>query len=381
MVRFQSGPDGPKEDTSLKRLSAKGFTLIELLTVIAIISILASMIFIVGPRMIERAKITRWTQTCNEIRTTAVAFYAKKAVGVDTYPPAYGYLKAQVDHNRENEIGQPNQEGKMHDNDFFCMVPYVSQLGYMRNYDVYDPFDMTSHDTDRDGVLSLLEFSLVGEQDSVTKEYSFSEEAKTIRYDGTNQEDETSFQLHGGPGNSPQRPMIYIPVNLAQTKLVAQYYSKLINEKQMVTEGTNALRWDYNDTFADGKNPLNDLRFPPPRYDDFILISAGPGQDTGGIVTPMRAENGRLVDYTSQFLANVNKFDYYHVLALRAYYLATRDLNQNGLLDFDFRNRTRSGEAKPASYSGVGDNLLPNGTNGYGPLIYMPNASVTDLKK
>ncbi|HOT49380.1 MAG TPA: type II secretion system protein [Candidatus Hydrogenedentes bacterium] len=358
----------------MKSLSAKGFTLIELLTVIAIISILASMIFIVGPRMIERAKITSWTQTCNELRTTAVAFYTKKAVGVDTFPPAYGYLRQAVDESLQHEIGQG------HDNDYFCLVPYVSPLKYMRNYDVYDPFGTRTHDTDMDGALSLLEFSLVGEKDVRTNQYVFSQEAKTLRYDGTNLSTEVERQLRGGADISPQRPMIYIPVNLAQTQLVYEYYAKIMYDNGELLAGAHATRWDPNETFPnspDPSNPLKKLSFPPIRYDDFILISVGPGGDTGGIVTPMRVSNNARIAYTEEFLANVNKFHWYHVLALRAYYLATRDINDNKMLDFDYRNRTRSGEANPANYSNPDLCLLPNGTNGYGPLIYMPNKAAS----
>ncbi len=355
--------------------------------------ILAGLVFVVGPRMIERARITSWTQTCNEIRTTAVAFLTKKAVGADSFPPAYGYLKESIDPARQNEIGQPDPtDNKIHDERFFCMVPYISKLGYMRNYDVYDPFAKTSHDTDRDNVLSMLEFSLVGEKDARIGEYVFSPDAKTILYNGANLSDETSAQL------KTQRPMLYIPVNLAQAKLVSQYYAKIMAmaDNESILAGGNATRWNSDETFPTdpndpnaSKNPLKQLRFPPNRYDDFLLISVGPAADTGGIVTPMRVENGNVIDYSLEFLANVNKFDWYHVLALRAYYLATRDINGNhmqgnGLLDFDFRNRTRSGEAKPESYSQckLWDNTtnlpgelchLPNGTNGAGPLIYMPN--------
>lgn len=357
----------------MKRLSDKGFTLIELLTVIAIIMILAGMVFIVGPRMIERAKITSWVQVCNEIRTTAVAYMTKKAVGVSSYPPAYGYLIKQIEDADLSQIGTGKDEL------YFCMAPYVSQkyLGYMRNYDVYDPFARTSHDTDRDGAISLLEFSLTGEKQATSDSYVFSDEAQHYVYNGNNLSSEVQVQL------TSQRPMLYIPVNLAQAKLVAQYYARIIQDNGELLAGANATRWNTTETFPNDPdekcrdNPLRKLHFPPNCYDDFILISVGPTADTGGIVTPLRSENGGLVDYTAEFLAGVyRRSDWYHVLALRAYYLATRDINDNGMLDFDFRNRTRSGEGKPTSYSNKDLCLLPNGTNGAGPLIYVPNKAI-----
>jgi prepilin-type N-terminal cleavage/methylation domain-containing protein len=371
MVRFQVGRERPKEDTSLKRLSAKGFTLIELLTVIAIISILASMIFIVGPRMIERAKITKWLGTCNEIRTTAAGVFTKKAVGAGSFPPAYGYLTKAID-----------SQGEMPDKEVYFLTPYVSALRYFHNLDMYDPFARISHDTDNDGSLSLLEFSPVGTP-AGPDHFTFSD----TRYIFSNASDlanEIASQL------SSQRPMLYIPVNLEQAKKVSEYYYMVMKNISLV-EGANAMRWDSDD-FGD-QNPLRGLRLPPPRYDDYVLISVGPAGNTGGIVTPQRMQNGVMTSIP--FLAKVRKEDWYHVLALRAYFLATRDLNGvidpeknvarepgNGMLDFDFRNRSRSGEGKPGNYDGfmyidvplTGEMcLLPDGTNGPGPLIYMPN--------
>jgi len=72
----------------MKSPSRLGFTLIELLTVIAIIAILASMVFVAGPRILERVKIASWSNTCNQIRTSCVGYFTKYK---DTYPPGYGY--------------------------------------------------------------------------------------------------------------------------------------------------------------------------------------------------------------------------------------------------------------------------------------------------
>jgi len=75
---------------------------------------------------------------------------------------------------------------------------------------------------------------------------------------------------------------------------------------------------------------ISDLTFPASVYDAYVLISVGPGGSTAGVVPePLGTEPPRNV---------------YHILALRTYFLATRDLNDNGQLDFHFESR-RKGEA------------------------------------
>jgi len=133
--------------------------------------------------------------------------------------------------------------------------------------------------------------------------------------------------------------------------------------------GWYAERWRPSDVFPNNvKNPLPQLLRTPSKFDDFILISVGPGNSTGGIVTP-RPNSQFVADVRAQ--ANYNDDDFYYYLALRAYFLATRDANDNRLWDFDLRNRTRKAEAKALAPAGL--NLLPDGTDGYGPLIYLPN--------
>jgi hypothetical protein len=98
--------------------------------------------------------------------------------------------------------------------------------------------------------------------------------------------------------------------------------------------------------------------FPPPRYDGFVLISLGPEQSTHGILT--RGDAG-----DTAFLATTGGAaeDAYHYLGLRAAYLGSRDANENGLLDFDFRARTQQKEGKNEGW------VLPDGTKTGGPLL------------
>ena len=59
---------------------------------------------------------------------------------------------------------------------------------------------------------------------------------------------------------------------------------------------------------------------------------------------------------------------FYEPLALRAYYFATRDINNNGTLDMDFDARRR-GEAGELQGAGL-PSALPDGSEGYGPMIH-----------
>lgn len=303
-----------------KPLRGGGFTLIELLTVIAIISILAAMVIVGAPRLLMKAKIASQLNNFNQIRTACVTFFTKNK---ETYPPAYGYKVWNTD---------PNAEVKFH------LEPYVAKIGYFGVTDMYDLFS-TSHDTDMDNHISLLEFSPLG-QSSGPNSVDF----PTVVYDGSNLENEVNRQA------GAQRPIIYIPVSMKQAAVVAQYYYDLGGD-----DGAYARRWAALPN-ATAKNDVTKLKFPPNKYDDYVLISVGPSGSTGGIVGPPPDS------FLSDMAANADPSDIYHILALRAYFLATRDWDDDKMLDFDFNTR------KPSS--GGARILLPDGTNGQGPLIY-----------
>jgi len=312
-----------------KLFRAGGFTLTELLVVIAIISILAAMLFVVGPRVIESTKLASLQNDFNQIRTACVSFYTKQK---ETYPPAYGY-----------KVWDPNNPNPGRVNE-----PYVVPIKFFRVMDIYDRFS-TNHDTDRDGELGLLEFSPMGRKTGPDS-YSFDE----IIYDGTNLPGEVSQQMAEG-----KRPIIYIPVNMKQAAVVAQYYDDL--RKIDAHAGAYATQWAALPN-ATAKNDVTQLKFPPSKYDDYVLISVGPTNNTGGILTPPAS-------FVNDLAAVADMEAWYHILALRAYFLATRDLNENGLLDFDY-NARKQGDGKEASYVVSGMHLLPDGTPGPGPVIY-----------
>lgn len=310
-----------------------GFTLIELLTVIAIIAILAGFIAVAAPRALERAKLRRMQAAMIDIRTAMTVYYTEH----NSYPPAYGYVPWDMRDESPESIND--------DNTFYFLQPYTALLRIHGNEGLYDEFS-ESYDTNRDGQLSLLEFLPIGEKNLATQVVTF----PTTRYTGSNLPNEVAKQLE-----ATRRPFVYIPVNSRQFKRARQYW---------IETG------DFLATTWDPANPtLRNITFPPSDYDAFVLISVGPGGSTFGLLPdPIGTEPPK---------------DLYHITALRAFFLATRDLNDNGQLDFHFVARSQQGEAKfnrdnPYQVSGapagrdMAHNELPDprAPNGYGPFIF-----------
>ncbi|MFA7691784.1 MAG: type II secretion system protein [Candidatus Hydrogenedentales bacterium] len=314
----------------MKHSVARGFTLIELLTVIAIISILAAMVMVVGPRVIERAKLRRLDSALRQVSIALTAYYTDNR----SYPPGYGYVAFEF---AKNNTPPANSQD---DSRYYHLIPYMHIMGYHGQVHLYDEFSV-SYDTDRDDRLSLLEFSPHGDlQPDSSYKFDFRE---WPRYHGPGtpglgMEEERQLE-------AAKRPFIYIPVNKKQFNQVQKYWMK--------KNSAYADVWDPSDPdFPRG------LSFPPNTYDAFVLISVGPGGSTFGLLpeplgVPAETEH--------------NSRNLYHILGLRAYYLATRDKNANGVLDFDFRSRTQLREAAPEM-----ENELPPGQPpyGYGPYIY-----------
>lgn len=322
----------------------KGFTLIELLTVIAIIAILAGLVMTVGPRMIERARLNRLDSAMRQVSTALSAYY----IDHNTYPPAYGY----VGFEQAGNMNAPSEPGQ--DPGYYNLVPYMYRLRYHGNEEMYDEFSM-SYDTMNEGRLRLLEYSPHGRQ-TLAGTYEF--DWSLPRYLGPDTpglNEEINWQL-----TASRRPFIYIPVNKQQFARAQRYWHAVGDEY--------AQSWDPGHAaFPQG------LSFPPRSYDAFVLISVGPAGNSFGLLPdPLGVEAEQ---------AN-NSRDVYHITGLRAYYLATRDLNSNGLLDFDFRARTRQGEAaqeyvvNEGGFAGrtINNNLpSPDMPAGAGPYIYVSN--------
>lgn len=324
----------------MNRVSRLGFTLIELLTVIAIIAILAGMTFTVFPRVRERAQITKAKNIMAQINTSLTNYFASH----NSFPPTYGYIRKDVN------LADPS----LGDDKKFYLEPYTVPLQIYDNLDMYDNFS-ESYDTDRDQKLNLMEFMPVGDKGQ------FGVKWLDVRYNGTVtpqvQPEITRLQ------SQDIRPLIYVPVNARQAALVRRYWIQSGDEY--------ARNWDRT-------NPLlANLQFPPPTYDAFVLISVGPGGTTGGVAADLP---------TGVQASEAN--DIYHIAALRTYFLATRDLNLNNVLDFEFEARSGQGEGAqtyqyetmPNQTKTTSNENLP-GSNPpanppvplalYGPLIYV----------
>ena len=81
-----------------------------------------------------------------------------------------------------------------------------------------------------------------------------------------------------------------------------------------------------------------------------MLIGNGPGGNDGGILS-VGAPGTEGVDCEPEHR--------YHVIGLRIAYLATRDKDDDRLLDFSYEDRKQAGNI----------HILPDGTNGQGPFI------------
>jgi prepilin-type N-terminal cleavage/methylation domain-containing protein len=339
----------------MKNTTNAGFTLIELLVVIGIIAILAGLIGVAAPRALERARITDVENDFTQLRTALSVYYADTG----SYPPGYGYRRIELD-NRTlagesiNPFAIPYDK-TYSDSQLFYLGNYMEQIGQFKAFDLYDRFNNNSHDASGNGGIEYLEYQPVGKEDLVNPgQYTgFSGN----RYDTNNNSGEAQRML------GEQGPYIYIPVDSTQAKRYRQYCLAGWQATGNI-DYANAQVFDFSDsTIVDGRaigeRYLANLSFPPPKYDAFVLVSVGPVQNVNGILpTPLSGQ------YPEDIL------DAYHILGLRAYFLATRDINNNGKLDFDFRARTRQNENSTA-FDNTDLGKLPDGTGAQGPMIFV----------
>ncbi|MBX3178501.1 MAG: type II secretion system protein [Candidatus Hydrogenedentes bacterium] len=309
--------------------SNAGFTLIELLTVIAIIAVLAGMTAVAVPQYLNKAQETKTKANMQQI-TQSLSEYAARVENKFGYPPAYGYIKNE---SRDQALPFPSPFGAP----YFVTEPYTYTIGLHNATDVYEVARYTnSFDSNRDGSLSLFEYLPVGVRNPGTDGYIFSDEL----YTGGNSPMSGAVNERTAQLASNVRPYAYIPFNSRQLTAARRYWVRLGND-----DG------DYGRVFDTSHPDLNGrIFFPPPNYDGFVLIGNGPGGNDGGILS-VGAPGTEGVDYEPEHR--------YHVIGLRIAYLATRDKDDDRLLDFSYEDRKQAGNI----------HILPDGTNGQGPFI------------
>ena len=341
-----------------------GFTLIELLVVIAIIGILAGFLAVGLPRALEAAKIAKLENNFNQIRIILTEYLIDNG----TFPPAYGYLdRDAVKFLREvmginiaalsladlnqYQTGNPLQLASPLRPAY--TRPWMDFMGHHHNEDLYDNFSR-GYDTDRNGIISRLEFSPFGElTNPATQNYRFDQIPYLYIYD-PDAPGPLLNEMNDQLSTENPRPISYFPINLRQfRKLSADWYRRGAANDPRPIHQLN----------ANGLDVLASMRFPPPNYNAYVLISVGPSGNTWNM----------LIDFTNSVLAEANYSPayYYHVLGMAAYFMATRDAEDGGVgdgeLDFEYRARTRRAQADhPGNY--LPD---PKGPNAAGPIIFV----------
>jgi prepilin-type N-terminal cleavage/methylation domain-containing protein len=345
------------------RLFSRGFTLVELLVVIAIIGILAGLILAVLPRALERARIANATNNFTQIRTALMDYYTK----YDSFPPMHGYISDLF--KGDNfvpgvELGSQLTNNLLLQSDVFFLDPWDQRLAIHTNEDLYDTFAQLGYDTDQDDLISRLEYAPRGTPIPGGEGYDFENYDEIYLGDNGASNgavvagDVTGYQLQ----TADVRPYVYLAVNQRQAR---QFRDIMYDEAAADGNPSNPRPFNLSQAAMDR---ILEMRFPPPHYDECVLISVGPdaSRGTAGIL-PEFGQNGfmSLADLGDFFIYQ------YHILGLAAHFMATRDAENtgegDGLLDFDYLARTRSAGGRNHD-----NNLpMPGAERSAGPLIYV----------
>ncbi len=345
----------------------RGFTLVELLVVIAIIGILAGFVAAGLPGVLRRAKITDTRNTMRQIQTILVAYYTDH----NSLPPAYGYLSNLFLKDtyfadpaaRPQSIVQAladNRNG-IEIRDVYFLVPWMAAMREHGNEDLYDNWTRTNgYDTDGDNQLSRIEFAPIGDHQPGTTVWNFN---FFDLYNGPSNPGDpaTEADMNRQLGDQGPRPLIYVPVNERQARVFSNIIYAMA-ERPPVSNRSNARPFNLDPQAI--QDIQNQLSFPPPSYDDFVLISVGPNFNSG--------TNGLLVDWDRMgldgFPAAYAQINQYHLLGLATYFMATRDADDDNELDFDYQSRVSRGQGRNSN------NDMPGSQpKGDGPLIWDGN--------
>ncbi len=355
----------------MKTEARRGFTLIELLTVVAIIAILAGItLAALGPAR-EAAKLRKLDGTFHQLEVAFTSYYAQSY----SFPPGYGFLTPAARDAADPYTLSPNVR--------YFLRPYLSYAGHYGEQELYDLFSTgLSYDTNRDNVIDPTEFMPIGSTFANSNYVGFPEVlCPPHPRDAPVLHDDLDAQLSTDP-----RPLYYAPVNLEQYRKAKAYWLAMYEQEQSQGD-LEATSWPQSlanlSTAAELK--LRGITFPPPSYDAYVLISIGPAIEYHGVV----AAGAEYQEYRDTLFSNYD-LAAYHILALRAYHLGSRDLNENGQGDFNYEAR-KAGEAAGSynvnlrqrnettgsveTYTITVNNQLPTrrAPDGYGPVIFVVN--------
>ncbi len=351
-----------------------GFTLIELLTVIAIIAILAGITASALPGVIERANLADVTADFNSIRNGMAAYYAEN----NTYPLAYGFRtwyshETQPTFNTTTHkwVGGTDKNGVTWNNtNSPLMYNFIPYMGALNLYGSTEQYDRYSDLLQLPKVIPRLQYSPVEPFMSFVNNNPKNDHLFKI-YPTSNYQDYEEGDL----------PYLYAPVNIDTFKRL----EGLIKLKPDFTvEGTtnyygwNGSIWPRGEEVDQTNGNLGKYikTLVAPRYDAYVLISAGPQGSFAGLESPdLTAASTTSLEkkFIDSLPTNDAKASPYQALALRTYYLATRDADGNGKFDFDYQARRKKEANSLNSVSVTPETdltLLPDGTRGFGPVIF-----------
>lgn len=306
---------------------SRGFTLIELLTVIFIIGLLAAILIPAVSKVRERAKRAGAAADLRSLSTSLSDYQIDTLQGNGSFPPRAGcpmryFVEAQINNAFPSPVYEMNELWKTY-------LARCELIGADVRGSFYDRFSR-SEDLNKNERVQV-PYSDPGEE--------FAED----RPERLTVDPIAGLQVFAPPNGIIDRgpvPYQYFPVNSNNISKFRQILSVMVQQNE---DDVYANR-PY--TMAELTNPrgelgidIEGLTLPAQRYDRFVLFSLGPLENDHGIVP-------RIADSPDD-------------LRLRAFYRATRDLNNNQIFDFDFNARSKRLETYP----------LPDGSLGYGVII------------
>ncbi len=306
---------------------SRGFTLIELLTVIFIIGLLAAILIPSVSKVRERANRAAVAADLRSVSTSLSDYQIDSLQGNGSFPPKAGcpmryFVEAQINDAFPSPQYEMNELWKSY-------LARCELIGADVGGNFYDRFSR-SEDLNRSQRVQV-PYSDPGEALAEDRPTRFTVDPIA------------GFQVFTPPNGIIDRGKVayqYFPVNSNNIGKFRQILSVMVQGNE---DDVYANR-PY--TMAELTNPrgeldidIEGLTLPAQRYDRFVLLSLGPvGSDQG--IVPRNADNP-------------------DDLRLRAFYRATRDLDNNQILDFDFNARSKRLETFP----------LPDGSTGYGVII------------